>query len=137
MTPSSRGRAESDPCGVARVVNDSGTDAVVVGSTDLTHYGTDLYRWAPRGIGEQAHEWSKQNDRRFIEKVLAMADDQLVDESQQRHNACGGSAVAATVAATAALGARKGHLLLHKTSYETRPSGGTPTDFVGYAAIVF
>jgi AmmeMemoRadiSam system protein B len=122
---------------LARLLSDSGTSAVLVGSTDLTHYGRDYYGWAPQGTGDAAHEWSKQNDRRFIEKVLAMADDELVDEAQDRHNACGGSAVAATVAAAAALGAAKGHLLVHTTSHEVQPDGRTAANFVGYAAIVF
>jgi AmmeMemoRadiSam system protein B len=122
---------------IATVCRDGGANVLFVGSSDLTHYGADFYGWAPKGVGPAAHEWSKANDRRFIDKVLAMADGELVSESREHQNACGGSAVAAAVAAASEMGATAGRLLLHTTSYEVQPEGRQPANFVGYASVVF
>lgn len=122
---------------LAQVVKNNEIDAVFIGSTDLTHYGAEYYGWAPRGVGIEAHEWAKANDRRFIEKVLAMSDEQLAAEARENRNACGAGAAAATIAASAALGAKAGCLLVHTTSYEVKPEGQTPSNFVGYASVVF
>jgi len=45
-------------------------------------------------------------------------------------------AIAATLVAAKALGAKKGHLLHYTTSYDEKPEG-PPRDFVGYASLVF
>ena len=122
---------------LAQIIADGKTDAVFIGSTDLTHYGAENYGWAPQGAGPQAHEWSKANDRRFLEKLVAMDEEELTAEAREHRNACGASAAAATVAASAALGAEAGHLLVHTTSYEVQPEGRSPANFVGYASVVF
>ena len=36
-----------------------GRRLAIIGSTDLTHYGPN-YGWAPRGVGEQAEQWVRQ-----------------------------------------------------------------------------
>ncbi len=109
---------------------------VVVGTTDLTHYGATYYGFAPAGIGEPALEWVQANDERVINLALAMRAEEIVAETNAHHNACGGGAVAGTVAAARALGADKGCQLEYTTSYHVMPRGPA-TDFVGYAALVF
>jgi len=121
---------------VARAVERSGRRAVVIGTTDLTHYGAMYYGFAPAGTGERALEWVRANDERIIRLMVEMRAEEIVAEAETRHNACGGGAVAATVAAARALGARKGVLLEYTTSYHVMPRGPA-TDFVGYAAVVF
>ncbi|MDY6876825.1 MAG: AmmeMemoRadiSam system protein B [Chloroflexota bacterium] len=109
---------------------------VVVGTTDLTHYGATHYGFAPEGTGERALEWVRANDERVINLILAMQAEEIVAETNAHHNACGGGAVAGTVAAARALGAEKGYLLEYTTSHHVMPRGPA-TDFVGYAAVVF
>jgi len=92
-------------------------NALIVGTTDLTHYGP-RYGFIPHG---------------------SMRAKEVVSEAIEHKNACGGGATAATVAAVAALGATKGMLLEHTTSTEVA-GGRMPddqADSVGYAAIVF
>lgn len=107
----------------------------VVGTTDMTHYGPN-YRFAPAGMGEQALEWVRANDERVIKLILDMRAEEIVAETEAHRSACGGGAIAGTVAAARALGAEKGHLLEYTTSHHVMPRGPA-TDFVGYAAIVF
>lgn len=124
---------------VARTIASYKYDALIVGTTDLTHYGP-RYGFAPKGLGAEAHRWAKeQNDRRFIDLVCRMRDEELVPEAAARFNACSSGAAAATVAACAALGATRATLLAHTTSGEVMMGEGEPlsSDFVGYAGIVF
>lgn len=121
---------------IARAIVASGKKAVVVGTTDLTHYGAMYYGFAPAGSGERALAWARANDERIIRLMLEMRAEEIVPEAESHHNACGGGAIAATVAAARALGARKGVLLEHTNSHLVMPRGPA-TDFVGYAAVVF
>ena len=121
---------------VARTIESYRYDAVVVGSTDLTHYGPS-YGMASHGRGLEGITWAKEvNDRRMIELILEMEADQIVPEATEHRNACGAGAVAATIAAVRQLGATRGVLLAHTTSYEVMPSRLTD-DSVGYAGVVF
>jgi AmmeMemoRadiSam system protein B len=108
---------------------------IVLGSTDLTHYGPG-YHFTPAGVGPGTLAWSKENDRRLIQLALEMKAENVIPEARSHHNACGAGAVAALVATARTLGAQKGVLLEHTTSYEVR-SEGEIEDFVGYAGIVF
>jgi AmmeMemoRadiSam system protein B len=121
---------------VARAIAGMEKDAVVIGTSDLTHYGATYYRFAPAGTGEQALEWVRANDERVIAMMLQMQAEQIAPEATAHRNACGGGAVAATVAAARAAGAQEGVLLEYTTSYHVMPRGPA-TDFVGYAAVVF
>lgn len=109
---------------------------VVVGTSDLTHYGPSFYGFAPAGTGQDALDWVRDNDRRVIDLMLELKARKIVPEATAHHNACGGGAIAATVAAARKLGAEQGVLLEYTTSYDVRPQG-IPSDFVGYAAVVF
>ncbi len=120
---------------VARAVRPRQGKVFLVGSTDLTHYGP-RYGFAPKGVGPAALAWAKENDDRLLDDVVHLRADEIVARANADHSACGGGAVAATVAAAAALGARGGRILEHTTSYDVRPMG-TPDDFVGYASVVF
>ncbi|MEE8390698.1 MAG: AmmeMemoRadiSam system protein B [Anaerolineae bacterium] len=121
---------------VGQAVSAAQKSVAVVGTTDLTHYGRMHYGHAPAGTGEPALEWTRTNDERVIDLILAMRAEEIVAETDAHRNACGGGAIAGTVAAARALGAEKGHLLEYTTSHHVMPRG-TATDFVGYAAIVF
>lgn len=123
----------------ARIAKDSGTDAVFVGSTDLTHYGPS-YGVTAHGIGPEGLRWAKDlNDRRMIDQILALDAKGVVAESQMHHNACGGGAIAACIAACCEMGATEARLLRHTSSAESAVEARyrTKTDSVGYASIVF
>lgn len=109
---------------------------VVIGTTDLTHYGARYYGFAPAGTGPDALEWVRENDQRVIDLMENMRAEEVLQETRVNRNACGGGAIAATVAAARVMGAEKGVLLEHTTSHEIEPRGPA-TDFVGYAALVF
>ena len=124
---------------VARTLSAYDYDAIVVGTTDLTHYGPN-YGFTPQGVGKEANTWAKEvNDRRLIELLVGLRSEELVAEALERRNACSGGAAAATLAAVAAMGAGEGVVLTHTSSSEVL--GGTmgrePDDSVGYVGIVF
>lgn len=121
--------------GIGRLIKESGIDAVVIGSTDLTHYG-DSYGYTPAGYGRDAYDWMIQNDRHILELAKTMRPAEILTEASVMHNACGPGAMAATVAAAKAMGATKGHLIEHTTSYDVYPVGEFEMA-VGYAAMVF
>lgn len=112
--------------------------SVVIGSTDLTHYGPSFYGFAPAGVGPKALRWAKEeNDRSFLDRLLAFDAEGALKDALEKRNACGAGAAAATVSAAAAMGATSAELLDHTTSHEAKPDASMPTDFVGYASVVF
>lgn len=121
---------------VARTIQSYKYDALIVGTTDLTHYGPN-YGFTSHGVGAEGNRWAREeNDRRFIELVCDMRTAQIVEEAMTRRNACSAGAVAATMAAVRGLGATRGVLLEHTTSSDVL-AGGEMSDSVGYAGIVF
>ncbi len=123
---------------IGRVLAADFPDASVVGSTDLTHYGPQ-YGFTPGGSGAAGLEWAKENDRRVMKLIEAMRVDEILEETAARQNACGGGAVAATMAAAAAMGATRGICLEYTSSAEVmkKMRMGMAEDAVGYAAVVF
>jgi AmmeMemoRadiSam system protein B len=124
---------------VGRTVTAYGYDALIVGTTDLTHYGPH-YGFVPQGIGAKGNKWAKEvNDRRFIDLVCKLKTTEVVAEATERKNACSSGAAAATLAAVTALGATEAILLQHATSSEVlgAQSEEEMADSVGYAGIVF
>lgn len=124
---------------VGRTLTAYGYDALIVGTTDLTHYGPH-YGFVPHGIGAKGNTWAKEvNDRRFIDLVCKLKTSEVVAEATERKNACSSGATAATLAAVNALGATEGILLQHTTSGEVLGARTEEemADSVGYAGIVF
>jgi AmmeMemoRadiSam system protein B len=115
----------------------AGYTPVFLASSDLTHYGP-AYHFAPAGIGAHGLQWARQNDQRVLRLVEEVAAERVVPEVRAHHNACGGGAIAAMLAACRVAGARSGRVLWHANSYETLAGivTQTPTDAVGYAAVV-
>ena len=121
---------------IAKAVGDDG-NVIAVASTDLTHYGADYYGWAPKGAGLAALKWVKEkNDHAIIQAMLDMRDSEIIGIAERDRSACGAGAVAAAVAFARGLGAKGGTLVHYTTSYDARPDG-EPSDFVGYAGIVY
>ncbi len=105
----------------------------VIGSTDLTHYGSN-YGFMPKGTGTEAVEWVKQvNDRKAIDAMLAMDPDKILEEAESNSNACCSGAAATAVAAAKEMGAKSGRLVTYATSHDKSPG----ENLVGYAGVVF
>jgi len=123
---------------VGQTCRSYGVRAVFLCSTDLTHYGPG-FRFTPQGVGPEGLRWAKAvNDRRMIDLMLAMRAEDAVEEAVTNRNACGGGAIAATLAACQAYGAKRARLLEHTTSQEVGRDfvPGPARDAVGYAGIV-
>ena len=123
---------------IARLVGAMQLDAVILASSDLTHYGP-AYRFAPAGVGLNGLRWAKQNDRRLLDRIEQLDVDGIVSEVEANSNACGGGAIAAMLAACRELGsANEARVLHHANSYETLAviEPQPPDNAVGYASVV-
>ncbi len=121
--------------GVAEAAKELGRDIVVLGSTDLTHYGP-MYGYAPVGTSpmERVLKWIYDTDGKIIEKVKSMDPDGLyILVHEEGLTMCGVTAVASMMVAAKKLGARKAEVLKYATSYDIR--GGRDA-IVGYLSAV-
>jgi len=117
----------------AELAESLGRRLLVLGSTDLTHYGMN-YGFAPKGTGERAVDWVKnENDRRVIDRMVAMDAEGVLSEGLRSQNACCAGAAATAIAAALQMGATRGVELQYMTSYDIRPD----TSFVGYVGVLF
>ena len=121
----------------ARLLLDRGRNCVFLASSDFTHYGPS-YRFAPAGVGIEAMNWAKENDRRLLRRIQNFEIDQIVPEVRLNLNACGAGAIAAMLAACKEAGAGSVNVLRHASSYETlaKVAPQPPVDSVGYAAVI-
>jgi AmmeMemoRadiSam system protein B len=117
----------------AEISQELGKTIMILGSTDLTHYGYN-YGFTPQGVGEKAVNWVKDvNDKKVVDLMLDMNAEEIVHESLKNSNSCCSGAVATAITGMKTLGALKGELIDYTTSYDVRPDNS----FVGYAGIVF
>ncbi|MBW1841823.1 MAG: AmmeMemoRadiSam system protein B [Deltaproteobacteria bacterium] len=117
----------------AEIASRLGLRVKVLGSTDLTHYGSN-YGFVTQGTGPKALDWVvNENDRRVIEAMLDMDPESVIHEAVTSHNACCGGAAATAIAAAKALGAEHAESIAYATSYDKSPGNS----FVGYVGIVF
>ena len=120
---------------VGEIIRNWEYPVMAVGSTDLTHYG-DAYSFTPAGYGPKAYQWVRENDARILSLAEQMRALEIVDEARHHRNACGAGALAATVAAARALGAKRGYEVEYTTSYDVVPDGEFNMA-VGYAGLLF
>ena len=120
---------------VGEILRDYDRKVVVIGSTDLTHYG-DVYAFTPVGYGPKAHKWVRENDARIIRLAQEMKASEIPAEATGHCNACGAGAMAATVMAARTAGAQRGRLIDYTTSYDVVPEGEFRMA-VGYAGLLF
>jgi len=105
----------------------------VIGSTDLTHYGSS-YGLTAHGSGSSAVAWVKQeNDRRIIEAMLDLNPARLMSEALENQNACCPGAAATAIEAGRHLGAKEAESISYATSYDRSPG----ESFVIYVGIIF
>jgi AmmeMemoRadiSam system protein B len=120
---------------IAKAKKEQNVDAVVIGSTDFTHYGA-TYGYAPVGTSsfEEVLKWVNKVDHSLIDIILEMNGKKLFETvTEKRYTMCGSVAVATMITAAKELGAKKAKLLKYATSYGT---GGSKEAIVGYGAII-
>ena len=120
---------------VGEILKNSDRSAVVIGSSDLTHYGNP-YAFTPAGYGPKAHHWMRESDGRILRLTERMKAAELLREAIGSHSACGPGAMAATIAAAGVLGAERGYLVEYTTSHDVEGKAEFRTA-VGYAGLLF
>lgn len=97
----------------------SGMNGLIVATTDLTHYASQIL--------------AKENDRRFIDAALKLDESELLSVvGKFRISACGPGPVAAAIVAAKKLGASTAELLSYRTSGDIT---GDYSAVVGYSSI--
>jgi AmmeMemoRadiSam system protein B len=118
---------------IAKSANRLGLRLKVIGSTDLTHYGSN-YGFTPKGTGQKALEWVRnENDRSAIDAMLNLEPEKVLQEALTNQNACCAGAVATAIVAGKHLGAKNAQIVAYNTSYDKVPGDS----FVGYVGILF
>jgi hypothetical protein len=98
-----------------------GKNAVIIASSDMTHY--------------EPQTQAEKKDKRALEAVEAMDEGRLFSIVEEESvTACGVGPIAALIAAAKVLGGKKAKLLCHKTSGDVI---GDYSSVVGYAAVCF
>jgi AmmeMemoRadiSam system protein B len=106
---------------------------VVLGSTDLTHYG-DNYGFSPRGRGKEALDWVREvNDAAFIRAVLEGDGEGILRRAEEDLSACSAGAVLGALGFARSAGGGKARLLAYGTSADA--DSRVPGSFVGYGAL--
>ncbi len=104
---------------IAQGVKNSGLNAVIIASTDFSHY--------------EPHETAQEKDRKAIDAILELNEEKLYDTvSSLSISMCGYGPVMAMLTATKLLGSKDAKLLSYTTSGDTSGNYG---QVVGYAAI--
>jgi AmmeMemoRadiSam system protein B len=128
---------------VARIAALLNRQTVVLGSTDLTHYG-DNYGFSPRGRGKKALDWVREvNDAAFIQAVLEGDAAKVLRRAEEDRSACSAGAVLGAMGFARSAGAGKARLLAYGTSADAAASedaaagdeDAVPDSFVGYGAL--
>jgi AmmeMemoRadiSam system protein B len=118
---------------LAEAAKELGRKIVVLGSTDLTHYGPN-YGYAPKGCGPQALKWVKEvNDRKFIEAVESGEPQAVLERAESDFSSCSAGAVLGALGYASAINIGPARLLEYSTSADAVAE--IPDSFVGYAAI--
>ena len=118
---------------IAAVSRNLGKKTVVVGSTDLTHYGPS-YGFTPHGTGNSALRWVKEvNDKKIIDAFISMDGERVLEHGNRDKAACSSGAAACAIAFAREKGRTRGELISYKTSNDVYQGDS----FVGYAGVVY
>ncbi len=106
---------------------------VVIGSTDLTHYGPS-FGFTPKGTGDDAYRWVKEeNDGAIVEAMRNMDAEEVLRIGNEHKAACSSGAAAAAISFAEHKGVEKGRVIGYASSHDVHPGDS----FVGYAGIVY
>ena len=113
---------------------------IVLGSTDLTHYGSN-YGFSPKGYGKEALDWVKTvNDKRFIDEVESGNPALVLERAEKEHSSCSPGAVLGVMGfASETTSNSAGKLLAYNTSADVTMNEEEllPDSFVGYGAFTW
>jgi len=110
-------RAASLGATLSSAIDRAGRDAIIVASTDLTHY--------------QSHDAAREADRPIREAIEALDTDAIARRVASGHSMCGPWATVAALRAARERGADSGDVLTYATSGDT---AGSPGRVVGYCS---
>jgi AmmeMemoRadiSam system protein B len=105
---------------IAKAVKESGNKAVIIASSDMTHY--------------EPQAQAEKKDTQAIEAVLALDEDRLLKRVGELNiSMCGYAPAASLIVAAKELGAKGAELVKYQTSGDTT---GDYSSVVGYAGII-
>ena len=105
---------------IAAAIRDLGREAVVMASSDMTHY--------------EPQESANRKDNQAIQAVLELNEDELLKRVHElRITMCGYAPAVSLISACKELGARKAELVMYQTSGDITGDYGS---VVGYAGII-
>jgi AmmeMemoRadiSam system protein B/AmmeMemoRadiSam system protein A len=105
---------------MARAIKDTGREAVIMASSDMTHY--------------EPQDVASRKDRQAIDAVLLLDEDELFRRVEEHNiSMCGAAPVATLISAARELGATSAELVRYQTSGDT---SGDYSAVVGYAGII-
>ncbi len=105
---------------IARAIGDTGREAVIMASSDMTHY--------------EPHDIAARKDRQAIDAILHLDEDELFRRVEEHNiSMCGVAPVASLIVAARELGATSAELVRYQTSGDT---SGDYSAVVGYAGII-
>ncbi|MHA1333460.1 MAG: AmmeMemoRadiSam system protein B [Candidatus Odinarchaeia archaeon] len=115
---------------IAESIKESGKDACIIASTDMTHYGSMFYGFAPVGDSpiDKVIKWVYETDGRII-KAIENLDSNGVFSEAKKTTMCGYIPVTILIEAGIRMGASKVKVLKYATSYDTQ---GSRDAIVGY-----
>ncbi len=105
---------------IARAIKEVGRDAVIIASSDMTHY--------------EPHESAQKKDRQAIDAILDLNEDELLKRVKELDiTMCGYAPAVSLISAARELGAKQAELIKYQTSGDT---SGDYSSVVGYAGII-
>ena len=105
--------------------------AVFIGSTDLTHYGSN-YGYTPRQGKNSPHEWVRHdNDHELLQRIVERDREGILGHSLEHKSSCCPGAILATLGATCSR-SHAPRILSHHLSSDIRYD----ENFVGYGNIL-
>jgi len=105
---------------LARAIEDSNKEVVIIASSDMTHY--------------EPQESAERKDNRAIEAILGLDEDELLKRVDELHiSMCGYAPTVSLISAAKELGANEAELVRYQTSGDTT---GDYAAVVGYAGIM-
>ncbi|NLL89805.1 MAG: AmmeMemoRadiSam system protein B, partial [Dehalococcoidales bacterium] len=105
---------------IAKAIEDSGKEALIIASSDMTHY--------------EEHQAVIRKDNMAIEAILELDEGELLECIRNNNiSMCGSGPAVSLISAARELGAGESELVMHRTSGDT---SGDYDSVVGYAGII-
>jgi len=117
---------------LAEAAMESAKRVVVIGSTDLTHYGPN-YGYMPSDSLTAPLDWAKERDGNMLRALAEFQGERVLELAREEQSACSAGAAAGAMTFARKLGCSAGRILHYSTSHDVYPS----SSFVGYGSIIW